>query len=157
VTFAFDRDSGAGQLAGFIHFRLLPLRIRAELVGLDTSDFEHLMASSAAPPAVIRLRRGADAPDASAYVFGKLGAAETATVNITGAETTVSTNMLRSRPVTGLDPVAWSSAQRDLVHAHSVYPLVRARVWIVGREVSGPRATGTSAGPLWNAATWRFT
>jgi len=42
VTMAFDRDSGAAQLAGFTHFRLVPLRIRAELVGLDTADFESL-------------------------------------------------------------------------------------------------------------------
>src|SRR5207247_401656 len=62
VTMAFDRDSAAAQLAGFVHFRLLPLRIRIEVLGLDTADFENLMASGRAPPAVIRLRRGGDAP-----------------------------------------------------------------------------------------------
>ena len=154
VTMAFDSDSGGAQIAGFVHFRLLPLRIRAELVGLETADFENLVSSHAAPPAVIRLRRGADAPDASAYVFGKLGSAESAAADVTGAETT---SALRAKPMTGLDPAAWSAAQRDLANAHAVYPLVRSREWIVGRDLAGPQATGTSAGPLWNIATWRFT
>lgn len=156
VTMAADRNSGAAQIAGFLHFRLRPLRIRAEVVGLDTADFEHLIASGDAPPAVIRLRRGADAPDASAYVFGKLGSAETAGPDVTAAETTVSPTLLETRPVTGLDAGGWARAQRDLAGARSVYPLVRARFWIVGRGVEGLHPTGTSSGPFWNAATWRF-
>ena len=154
VTVGFDRDSAAAALAGFMHFRLLPLRIRLELVGLDTEDFETLLASPKVPPAVIRLRRGADAPDASAYVFGGIGSAESAAADVAGAETT---GFSPSKPVTGLDPAGWAAAQRRLEQAHAVYPLVRAREWIVARDLAGPRATGTSAGPFWNAATWRFT
>ena len=155
VTLAFDRNSGGAQLAGFIHFRLLPLRIRAEVVGLDADDLEELLASPKAPPAVIRFRRGADAPDASSYVFGR-GAAETAAPSVIAAETTVAGSALRSRPITGLDGRAWAAAQRQLVQARSVYPLVRARLWIIGRRLAGPHATASLSGPFWNAATWRF-
>lgn len=155
VSLAFDRDSGAAQIAGFVHFRLLPIGVRAELVGLDTADFEDLVASAKAPPAVVRLRRGADAPDAAAYVFGGLGSAETAADHVNGSEIARPAT-LQAEPVTGLDSASWTAAERDLAMAHTAYPLVRIREWIVGRGLDGPQATGTSSGPLWNAATWRF-
>lgn len=153
VSMAFDRDSGAAQIAGFVHFALLPLRIRTDLVGLQSPDLERLMAGPSAPPAVVWLRRGADAPDASAYVFGRIGASETAGGDVTAAETS---GGAVAKPLTGLDPAGWAAAERDLAASHTVYPLVRSRDWVVGRDLAGPLATGTSAGPLWNAATWRF-
>jgi hypothetical protein len=151
-----DRHRAAAQLAVFIFFRLQPLRIRADLVGRDTADFERSLASGSAPPAVLRLRRGADAPDSSAYVFGPPVAAEASAPDVVRAETSVAAKALRSRRVTGLDPGAWASAQRAIAATNTVLPLARARAWIVGRGVGGPLCAGTSSGPFWNAATWRF-
>jgi ABC-type transport system substrate-binding protein len=155
----FPRTGGAGSIAAFIHFRLREIGITAELVGVQPDVFEERWVTGDEPDAILRLRRGADAPDAASYTSGA-GLPGSAPVDddVVGAETQVSRERLVQGPVTGLAREPWASVQRGLVGASSAAPLAATRTWIVGRAgVVGPRATGASNGPLWNAGSWTMT
>jgi len=155
---SFPRSSAAGSLATFMHFRLRELGITAELVGLESEAFERSLDDGSHAPALVRLRRGADAPDAASYVssFGEPGAAEIDDA-VTGAEALAAAAPNAARPTTGLDGAAWTQAQDALEQASTAAPVARVRTWIVGRAgMAGPHALGASTGPFWNAATWRF-
>ena len=152
---AYARSSGAGGLAGFIHFRLQAIGVTAELEGLEPDIFEERLDSTSAPVAVLRLRRGADAPDAGDYAqpSDEPGAAPISD-QVAAAISQVGTDRVAEGPVVGLSGEAWASAQTALVRGAYVAPLVRVRSWIIGRDLAGARATGTAAGPLWNAGEW---
>lgn len=156
----YPRTGGAGSIAAFIHFRLREIGITAELVGVEPATFEEAFVPGDRGGAFLRLRRGADAPDAASYVDGVSGAPDLpggAPISDEVAEAAgqVSRERLRAGPVTGLARDPWASAERGLVESASVAPLAAVRSWIVGRDgVSGPHATGALNGPLWNAGTW---
>jgi hypothetical protein len=141
---ALARSGTGGGIARFVHFRLIDLGVRAELLELDGDVFERYLEKPDRAPVILRLRRGADAPDAGAY-------RATAATDIDRSESAGSPARI------GLDARWWAAVQQALHEQASVAPLARVRTWIVGRDgISGPRATGASPGPLWNAAVWRF-
>jgi ABC-type transport system substrate-binding protein len=155
----FPRTGGAGSIAAFIHFRLREIGVTAELVGVQPDVFEERWVSGGDAAAVLRLRRGADAPDAPSYAAAA-GLPGSAPVDdqVAGAETQVSRARLLAGPVTGLARDPWAAAERGLVAASSAAPLAATRTWIVGRDgVVGPHAVGAANGPLWNAGTWTIT
>jgi ABC-type transport system substrate-binding protein len=155
---AFPRVSGAGAIARFIHFRLRELGITAELVSLEPQSFEKTWLPERRAAAVVRLRRAADAVDASAYasVAAQVGAAPIDEA-VAAAESTATAEAIEGGPVTGLDDASWLRAQQGLFGAATVAPLVRARTWIVGDDgVIGPVPGDALSGPFWNAATWRL-
>lgn len=150
------RGSAGGAIARWAHFRLRERGITAELVGLDADAFERSLDGPDRAPAVLRLRRGADAPDAGSYrgASGEPGSSAGADA---GADRAESDGALGPDGATGLDDQGWSQALELLESGSSVALLARVRTWIVGREgVAGPHPTGASTGPLWNAASWRF-
>lgn len=133
----------AGSIANFMHFRLDP-SISVELAGIEPSVFEKTWIPAKRAPAFLRVRRGADAPDAESYL---LPSADVVGAETLGAGTSIDT---------GLDPAAWGRAEQALHAAATATPLVQLRTWIVGSDgVFGPRPTGTSEGPFADAATWR--
>lgn len=139
-----------GVIARYMHFRLMGLGLRGELLGIEADAFERLTDDPDDPPAavVLRLRRGADAPDASWY-------ASRTTSDAIGASRRATREEVGSGPAVGLSRAEWAQAQRDLESAKVIAPLVKARSWIVAREgVEGMRVTGASNGPLWNVAVW---
>lgn len=152
--------SGASGVARWIHFALRPLGIRVEVIGVDGDRFERDWLPNRLADAYVILRRGADAPDTSAYLSGAPPSRNPSRVadadaSIDDAESAVRRTRLGDERVTGLGSAAWTKAQEALRTSGLVYPLVRVRTWVVSRGgVRGPRATGTSAGPLWNAADW---
>jgi hypothetical protein len=155
---AFPRVSGAGAIARFVHFRLRELGVTAELVAIEPDSFEKTWLPERRTAAVLRLRRAADAVDASAYagVAAQVGAAPVDEA-ATSAESTVAMEAIESGPVTGLDDASWLSVQQRLVGAATVAPLVRTRTWIIGDDgVFGPIPGDALSGPFWNAATWRL-
>jgi hypothetical protein len=136
-------EGPAGAVANFMHFHLAPA-MTAELAGVEPSLFEKSWVPERSAPATLRVRRGADAPDADAY-----GADD----NVAAADTTGAGIQIR----TGLDPAPWIREEASLAQAATVAPLVQLRTWIVaGDGVFGPRPTGTSEGPFVDAATWRI-
>jgi hypothetical protein len=149
----------ASAIASYIHFRLDDIGLVAELVGLESKVVERRWVEGGRAAAMLRLRRGADAPDAASYSsISNLPGAGPADDEIADAETDVSTERLTSGPVTGLSGAGWAEAQRKLAQAGSAAPLVQARSWLIGREgVTGPHATGAANGPLWNAGNWSMT
>lgn len=154
VRLTHPRGTG-GALARWAYFRLRDRGITAELVGLDADAFERHLDGADRAPAILRLRRGADASDAGSYagVSGEPGASGTADADVAGAET--ATTAASNEPGVGLSERAWSGAQERLAASATAAPLARVRTWIVGRRgVGGPRATGASPGPLWNAGEW---
>lgn len=157
---AFDGGSAvANGIARFVHFRLRELGIRTEIVGIAADRFEREWVVEGRADAYVRLRRGADAPDAAVYRSGALPPGRTPGIDeaIDRAETARSPERLGEGPVVGLDSAAWQEVTEGLREARSVAPLARVRTWIVARPgVSGPRAVGASTGPLWNAAEWRI-
>lgn len=155
VEVGFARESSAGSLATYLHFRLRPAGVTIELVGLESDAFERGMDDGTTPPVVLRIRRGADAPDAASYASasGEPGSAPVDD-HVDAALSTVEAGA----PGVGLDAAAWARAQDGLEGAGTVVPLARIRSWIVGREgLVGPHPTGALPGPLWNAAEWRPT
>jgi hypothetical protein len=157
-----DDSSAGGGLARLVHFQMRPLGLRVEVVALPAPRLESEWMAQGKADAYVVLRRGADAPDVSAYLsaarpgwnLAQVGQADAA---LDEAETAVDPARAVKGPVTGLAAGAWTRAQRDLVASHAVYPLARARTWIVSRGgVAGPQATGAGAGPLWNAEDWRL-
>lgn len=154
----FSRDAVGGSLATFMHFRLREVGIRTELVALKTDAFERALDDGTRSPVILRIRRGADAPDATSYVAssGEPGSGPVEE-HITGAETAVLPGTGEVRRQVGLDAAAWARAQDGLEAAFSSAPIARVRTWIVGRAgFAGPRPLGTSSGPFWNAGTWRL-
>jgi hypothetical protein len=156
---AYPSGGAAGALAGFLHFRLREIGITAELVGVEPDTFERDYVQERRAPAVLRLRRGADAPDAGAYSAVSLQPGSAAIDDqVVGAETGVDVERLRTGAVVvGVNGDAWAAAQRALVKASTVAPLARTRSYLVGGAgVVGPRAVGAANGPMWNAAEWRI-
>lgn len=156
IRLAYARNATAEALGRFIHFALRPAGVHVEALGIEPRAFEARWLTDGGADAYLLLRRGADAPDAAAYRASSLppgaGDAEPA---LERAETARDPQRLRDGPVTGLDAAAWTDAQRVLVRLGAVTPLARVRSWIVARPgLAGARATGTAAGPLWNAAEW---
>lgn len=155
VTFqlAYPRLGAAGGLARFVHFRLRELGIRVELVGLDAGPFVRDWVGSFRAPALLRIRRGADAPDVGSYASGPGGHRDAGDA-IDRAESTLPASS--GRPVVGLSPADWANASQALAETGAVVPLARIRSWVVASgAVSGPQALGALDGPLWNAADWR--
>jgi ABC-type transport system substrate-binding protein len=153
---AFPKTAAAGSIAAFIHFRLREIGVTAELVGIEPESFEKSWIPGDKASAYLRLRRGADAPDAGSYA-GSSGQPGSAPVDAQVAEalSQVATGRIDGEAVLGLAPEPWAGAQRGLVAASSAAPLARTKTWIVARDgVSGPHAVGASNGPLWNAGTW---
>jgi ABC-type transport system substrate-binding protein len=153
---AYATASNAPSIASFLHFRLREIGITAELVGVENDTFEERFVPQRLAPAMVRLRRGADAPDAGAYsaTSGQPGSAAIDD-QVVAAETEVADERLRSGPLTGLDVEAWAGAQRALVAGATVSPLALTRSFVVGADgVWGPRTTGAANGPLWNTGTW---
>ncbi len=155
LEIAFPRSS-AGAIATLVHFRLRELGITVELVGLEEDAFERALDDGSAAPAVLRVRRGADAPDAAAYgSSSKEPGSAPVDDFVEGAETLGSRANL-ARPRVGLALESWQRAQDGLEQAATATPLARVRTWIVGREgLYGPHALGALPGPFWNAQTWR--
>jgi hypothetical protein len=156
LELAFPRGT-AGAIGSFLHFRLRKVGVTVELVGLEDDTFERALDQGSVAPAVIRLRRGADGPDAAAYASAskELGSASVDDY-IAGAENAPPGSAAPIR-LAGLSPTPWTRAQQGLQRAHTAIPLARVRTWIVGREgLAGPQPLGALTGPLWNAATWRF-
>jgi ABC-type transport system substrate-binding protein len=152
----FPRTGGAGSIAAFIHFRLREIGITAELVGVQPDVFEERWVAGDEAEAMVRLRRGADAPDAASYASAS---AEPGSAPVDDQVATAGSQISRERlaqgAVTGLARDPWASVQRGLVAASTAAPLAATRTWIVGREsVVGPHATGAANGPLWNAGVW---
>ncbi len=155
-SLAFPRSGAASTLANYMHFRLRELGITVELLGLDSDAFERTLDDGSYAAALVRLRRGADAPDTGSYTSDSRepGSADVAE-QVEGAETGGGPPNAARR--VGVDGTAWSEVQDALEQQASATPLARVRTWIIGRGgLAGPRATGASPGPLWNAATWRF-
>jgi peptide/nickel transport system substrate-binding protein len=152
----FPKIGAASSIAAFVHFRLREIGITAELVGLEPASFEKTWVPQRKADAVLRLRRGSDAPDAGSYASSsRLPGGAGVDDQVTDAETKVDAQRLRSGPVIGLAREPWTSVERGLVGAASVAPLARTRTWIVARSgVAGPQATGAANGPLWNAGVW---
>jgi ABC-type transport system substrate-binding protein len=152
----YPRTGAAGSIAAFIHFRLREIGITAELVGVQPDAFEEIWMPGDEAMAMLRLRRGADAPDAGSYASATdLPGAAPVDDQVADAESQVSRERLLRGAVTGLARDPWAAVERGLVSASTVAPLAATRTWIVAREgVSGPRALGASNGPLWNAGTW---
>jgi ABC-type transport system substrate-binding protein len=148
----------AGALAAFLHFGLREIGVTVELVGVEPDTFEGTFVPSRSAPAMIRLRRGADAPDAGAYGAASLQPGGAAIDDqVVASEISTEPERLRSGPVTGLDATGWTAAQRGLVQAATAVPLARTRSFLVGAGgVWGPRPMGAANGPLWNAADWRL-
>jgi ABC-type transport system substrate-binding protein len=154
----YAKVGAAAGLGAFLHHRLRDIGITAELVGVESDTFDRDLLPQGRTPVILRLRRGADAPDASSYSpqFGRPGSGPVDDA-IVGAETNVVEERLRTARITGLDPAAWAEAQRGLVAASTMAPLAQVRTWIVpGEGVAGLLPTGASHGPLWNAADWRL-
>ena len=152
----FPREADGGSIASFLHFRLREIGIRVELVALEGGAFDRALDDGSAGQAVLRVRRGADAPDAGAYASGSSepGSAPVDD-HVEGAETS-GAQVGATRPTVGLARDAWSRAQDGLEQAATAVPLARVRTWIVGREgLAGPHALGALTGPFWNAGTWR--
>jgi ABC-type transport system substrate-binding protein len=159
---AYSTASNAPSIAAFVHFRLREIGITAELVGVENDTFEERFVPQRQAPAMVRLRRGADAPDAGAYsaVSGQPGSAAIDD-QVVAAETVPETGVARKRlgpePITGLDGAAWADAQRRLAAAVGAVPLALTRSFVVGADgVRGPLAVGAANGPLWNAGEWRM-
>ena len=152
----FPRVAAAGSIAAFIHFRLREIGITAELVGVQPDTFEETWVPGDRASAMLRLRRGSDAPDASSYASAPdLPGSAPVDDRVADAETQVSRERLVQGPVTGLARDPWADVERGLVTAASAAPLALTRTWIVARDgVSGPHAVGAANGPLWNAGTW---
>ncbi len=137
-------NGGAGAIANFMHFRLAPA-MSVEIAGIDDATFEKTWLPEHRSPAVLRVRRAADAPEAGAYGTG----ADVVAAETTGAGTAVTT---------GLEPAAWDRVEAGLYAAATIDPIVQLRTWIVARDgVFGPRPSGTLEGPLAGAATWHLT
>jgi hypothetical protein len=158
LTLAFSRESGtASALGRLVHFSLRDIGIRTELVPIESERFESEWVAEGRADMYLVLRRGGDAPDATAYLpsrspAGRTGGTEDA---VDAAETGVERAALASGPVVGLARAGWLRLQEKLLASGTVLPLARVRTWIVVRDgVAGPHATGTAAGPLWNAAEW---
>jgi hypothetical protein len=134
-------DGPAGALANFMHFRLAPA-ISVEVAGIDAATFERTWLPAHSSPAVLRIRRGADAPDAGAYATTP----DEADAESAGAGTQIQT---------ALSAGPWLKVERALHDAATVDPLVQVRTWIVARGgVVGPKPAGTLEGPFVDAATW---
>jgi ABC-type transport system substrate-binding protein len=153
---AFAGDGTAGALAAFIHFRLREIGVTAELVGLEYDTFERSWVPERRAPAVLRLRRGADAADVASYTSAaRLPGSSAIDDQVADAESDVPPERLAAGPVTGVDADAWLAAQRKLAEAAAVTPLAAVRTWVVAADgIWGPHATGTASGPLWNTAAW---
>jgi ABC-type transport system substrate-binding protein len=144
---AYAKGGASAAIARFVHFRLDEIGVIAELVGLEPDTFESEWVKQGRSEVLLRLRRGADAPDAASYP----GVAD----DVTAAETTVARDRVIAGPVVGLAGDEWADAQRGLVQAATVAPLARVRSWIIGRgTVHGPFSTGAANGPFWNADGW---
>lgn len=148
----------AGAIGTFMQFRLREVGVTPELVGLDPDIFERDLDSDDRRPVLIRLRRGADAPDGASYAsFSAEPGAAAVDDDVSRAETNVDRTRLGSGPV-GLAPAPWQRGQDLLAQAATVAPLARVRTWIVGRSgVEGPHPLGDASGPFWNSAAWRVT
>lgn len=153
---AYTRGGTDGAIARFLHFRLRDIGLVAELVGVDPDTFETVFVGERRAPALVRLRRGADAPDAGAYGATDLQPGAAAIDDhVVAATTQLSAASDPQALVTGLHGASWADAQRALVQASTAAPLALARTVIVGTEgLWGPQATGAANGPLWNAAVW---
>jgi hypothetical protein len=105
---------------------------------------------------MLRLRRGADAPDAASYSSAPdLPGSAPVDDQVADAESQVSKERLVQGPVTGLAREPWAAVERGLVSASTAAPLASTRTWIVARDgVTGPHAVGAANGPLWNAGAW---
>ena len=137
-------DGPPGAVANFMHFRFAP-GVTIEIAGVEPSTFEKSWLPEKRSPAFLRMRRGADAPDAASYGRGP----DVLAAESDGAGTGIEA---------GLDPAAWGRVEQGLHDAATVAPIIRVRTWIVGRAgVAGPRPTGTSEGPFVDAATWTVT
>lgn len=160
ILLAFAESAAANALARAIHFAVRDLGVRIEIVGLDPVRFERDWLPNGKADAYIVLRRGADAPDADVYVSGTPPARNPSRITEADAEIAdaqTPPSAPAREPLAGLAAGAWQRAQERIAATHAVYPLVRVRSWIVSRGgVAGPRATGTAAGPLWNASDWRM-
>lgn len=145
----FERGGTSGALATFLHFRLRGAGVTAELAGLQPDTFarDAVDPRTDPPPAVLRLRRGADAPDAASYLLGD--------PKVDGPIAESTGGLVEDGPILGLAGEAWVRATGALAGAAAVAPLVSARSTLIGDGVAGPRATGRADGPLWNAADWR--
>jgi len=146
-------EGPAGAIANFMHFRLEPA-MTVEIAGVEPSAFEKTWVPSKQSAAFLRVRRGADAPDAESYasVSNLLGSGPV-DANVVSAETQGADTSIDA----GLDPTSWARAETGLASAATVAPLVQLRTWIVGADgVFGPRPTGTSEGPFAGASTWRI-
>jgi hypothetical protein len=141
----------AGALASFMHFRLREIGITAELSGVEADTFERTVLPRATTPAVIRLRRGADAPDAAAYAGEQVADA------LTTAETAGMDGIEGAGRLTGLDATGWTRVLDALAASATVIPMARVRTFLVGRQgVTGAHAVGASNGPMWNAGSWQL-
>jgi ABC-type transport system substrate-binding protein len=152
---AYARGGSGSAIATFIHFRLRELGIVAELVGVEPDTFARTFVAGRDAPALIRLRRGADAPDAGAYSATDLEPGAAAIDDqVVAAETKIGGSR-DTELVVGLHAESWADAQRGLVEASTVAPLAFVRSFVVGGAgLSGPQPTGAANGPLWNAGDW---
>jgi hypothetical protein len=143
----------AGAIASMLYFRLRDLGVAVEPIGLDADAFERSLDDGSGAPAVIRIRRGADVPDAAAYAsFSDEPGSGPVDDDIAGAETGDWSG------TAGLNAAEWARAQTGLAQAPTAVPLARVRTWIVARAgLAGPRPLGDLSGPFWNAASWRLT
>ncbi len=150
VRLAFAHGAAAG-VANYMHFHFEP-DITVELAGLEADSLEKDWIPARRAPAFLRVRRGADAPDAESYASSsKQPGSGPVDADVTAAETTGASTALR----TGVAPTPWTEVETKLEQAGTAAPLVRLRTWIVGRPgVSGPDPAGTSEGPFAGAATW---
>jgi ABC-type transport system substrate-binding protein len=156
---AFPRLEGGPGIAQFVHFRLREIGVTAELVGLEPDSFEKSWVPQGKAPAMLRLRRGADAPDAAAYAAAsKLpGSAPSSSMDglVAQAESLISNSRLVREPAVGLAPKPWGAVETELVRTATASPLVRTRSTIAAAAgLTGPRAVGAANGPLWNAVHW---
>ena len=154
---AFPREAAGGSIASFLHFRLREIGIKLELVALEGGAFDRALDDGSAGDAVLRLRRGADAPDPGAYASGSSEPGSAPWTTRSRGPRRWGALVGATRPTVGLARDAWSRAQDGLEQAATAVPLARVRTWIVGREgLAGPQALGALTGPFWNAGTWRF-
>lgn len=160
VLLAYAEGSGtAASLARMIHFQVRPLGLRVELVAVPADRLEREWIPDRRADLYLLLRRGADAPDATVYRSDAPGPGRSPDTDeaVDRARTAVAAARLDGRVVTGTARGAWTTVQETLLRTGAVVPLARVRTWIVARPpVSGPWATGTAAGPLWNAEDWRI-
>ena len=155
---AYASGSAAGGIATFIHFRLKELDLTAELVGAEPDSFERLWVTERRAPAMLRLRRGADAPDAASYAAAaRRPGSGPVDDQVADAQTVGGGTDAPILSLVGLEAEPWTEALRGLFAAKTAAPLARVRTWIVaGDGVYGPMPTGAADGPLWNAAVWRL-